>query len=67
MQITVNNNQTLLTDLTESECGYREGDVGWGWQLIECYRPRSGRYVRANVAWTESGQYALYEFMIYGY
>ena len=68
MTITVHNDVSQLTNYTESECAYYEGKIKWAWHLIQCYRLKSGRYLRAQLlSRTQPAQLALYEFMVYGY
>lgn len=69
MKISVNSDLMLMTDPSVSQCGYHDGDLATGWQLIKCDRPMRGRYVRADLL-SLSGtgmRLALYEVLIYGY
>ena len=68
MTITVHSDVSQLTNYTESECAYYDGEIIWAWHLIQCYRPKSGRYLRAQLLYVNNGNHlALYEFMVYGY
>ena len=70
MIITVHNDVSQLTNYTESQCAYYAGEIKWAWHLIPCYRPKSGRYLRAQLLYANTNsrtKFNLYEFMVYGY
>ena len=68
--ITFNNHVSQLTNYSESECAYYGGKIEWAWHLIQCYRPKSGRYLRAQLLYADTSietTLAVYELMVYGY
>ena len=70
MTITVHNDVSQLTNYTESECVYYGGKIEWAWHVIQCYRPKCGRYLRAQLLYADTSietTLAVYELMVYGY
>ena len=51
-----------------SECVYFPGMLPATWQLIECYRPIRGRFVRTQLQSVGAYEttFALYELLVYG-
>lgn len=61
-------NATLLSEPLAVECGYHPGELQHPWQMIECYRPMIGQFLRVDqLKGGEGTRLALYELLIYGY